>query len=69
MASFRGVVAPGNSGGPLVDTRGRVLATVFAQATGGGPRGGYGVPNSVVSANVADAVAARDEADTGPCAG
>ena len=34
MTTFRGVVRPGNSGGPLVDTAGRVLTTVFAQSTG-----------------------------------
>ncbi len=31
MTTFRGVVRPGNSGGPLVDTAGRVLTTVFAR--------------------------------------
>ena len=47
IASLRGVVRPGNSGGPMVDGRGRVITTIFA-ATTSGPRGGYGVPNSVV---------------------
>lgn len=47
MTALRGTVRPGNSGGPVVDTSGRVLTTVFA-ATTRGPRGGYGVPNAVV---------------------
>ncbi len=40
---------PGNSGGPLVDREGRVLTTVFASTTGGGPAGGYGVANATVA--------------------
>jgi S1-C subfamily serine protease len=47
IASLRGAVRPGNSGGPMVDGAGRVIATIFA-ATTSGPRGGYGVPNAVV---------------------
>jgi len=49
MTSLRGLVRSGNSGGPLVDADGRVVATIFAAATRG-PRGGYGVPNGVVRA-------------------
>jgi S1-C subfamily serine protease len=49
LTPLRGLVRPGNSGGPLVDRRGRVLTTVFASTTGGGPHGGYGVPNSTVA--------------------
>ena len=47
ITSLRGAVRSGNSGGPMVDGRGRVLTTIFA-ATTSGARGGYGVPNSVV---------------------
>jgi S1-C subfamily serine protease len=47
MSSLRGKVRSGNSGGPVVDTRGRVLATVFA-ATTTGKAGGYAVPNDLV---------------------
>ena len=54
---------PGNSGGPLVDGRGRVVTTVFA-ATRGGPPGGYGVPNSVV---VRVLRGATRPVDTGSC--
>jgi len=48
IASFRGVVRHGNSGGPLVDEDGKVLATVFASTVGEKIRGGYGIPNSIV---------------------
>ena len=64
ITSLRGLVRSGNSGGPVVDGRGRVLTTVFA-ATTSGRRGGYGVPNRIVAralARVGGAVS------TGPCA-
>ncbi|HST56827.1 MAG TPA: MarP family serine protease [Solirubrobacteraceae bacterium] len=49
LTPLRGVVRPGNSGGPLLDSDGRVLTTVFAGTTGSGPRGGYGVANATVA--------------------
>jgi S1-C subfamily serine protease len=49
LTPLRGLVRPGNSGGPVVDGNGRVLTTVFAGTTGTGPRGGYGVANLTVS--------------------
>ena len=64
ITSLRGVVRSGNSGGPMVDGAGRVVTTIFA-ATTNGPRGGYGVPNSVVRKVLAGA---REEVSTGPCA-
>jgi len=67
LVTFRGLVRHGNSGGPLVDAKGRVAATVFA-ATTAGPRGGYGVPNSVAR-DALDAAAAGRTVSTGPCAG
>jgi len=54
LTSLRGAVRSGNSGGPMVDARGRVLTTIFA-ATTSGPRGGYGVPNAVVRSALAGA--------------
>ncbi|HKI67864.1 MAG TPA: MarP family serine protease [Solirubrobacterales bacterium] len=47
IAFLRGAVRSGNSGGPLVDGRGRVMATVFA-ATTSGARGGFAIPDDVV---------------------
>jgi hypothetical protein len=64
LTSLRGVVRSGNSGGPMVDGKGRVVATIFA-ATTSGPRGGFGVPNSVTKKVLAGA---REPVDTGPCA-
>jgi hypothetical protein len=48
MTPFRGGVQSGNSGGPLVDSSGQVLTTVFAAQTGKGVPGGLGVPDQIV---------------------
>jgi uncharacterized membrane protein required for colicin V production len=64
LTSLRGVVRSGNSGGPMVDGRGRVVTTIFA-ATTSGERGGFGVPNSVTKRVLAGA---RERVGTGPCA-
>ncbi len=64
LTSLRGVVRSGNSGGPMVDGKGRVVTTIFA-ATTTGPRGGFGVPNSVTKKVLAGA---REPVGTGPCA-
>ena len=64
ITSVRALVRPGNSGGPVVDRSGRVLATIFAAATSR-QRTGYGVPDTLVR----DALQkARGAVDTGPCA-
>jgi S1-C subfamily serine protease len=65
VTSLRGLVEPGNSGGPVVDGAGRILTTVFAATVGGGSEGGYGVPNAVVRSALARA---SGPVDTGPCA-
>jgi S1-C subfamily serine protease len=65
ITSLRGLVRQGNSGGPVVDGAGRVVATVFAATVGGTERSGFGVPDSIVQ----DALGrARGPVDTGPCA-
>ena len=64
MTSFRGKVISGNSGGPFVDRRGRVGATVFAATVDAKRPEGLGVPNDIVR----DALAgAGGSVDTGPC--
>jgi S1-C subfamily serine protease len=55
LTEIRGLVRPGNSGGPVVDAAGAVLTTVFAATTGAGPHGGYGVANATVRADLAHA--------------
>jgi S1-C subfamily serine protease len=62
VTTLRGVVQHGNSGGPAVDSRGRVRTTVFAQRVGA--EGGYGVPATAVR----DALGhASREVPPGPC--
>lgn len=68
IAALRGTVRPGNSGGPIVDARGRVLATVFAAITGTPRRGGFAVPDARVRAALARARAQRVPVATGHCA-
>ncbi len=46
VTAVRGMVRPGNSGGPAVDARGRVRTTIFARRPG--ERGGFGVPPAIV---------------------
>jgi S1-C subfamily serine protease len=67
LVTLRGLVRAGNSGGPVVDARGRVLTTVFAR-TARGRAGGYGVPNAIVRAALL-AAAAGAPVGTGPCVG
>ncbi len=71
LTPLRGLVRPGNSGGPLVDIDGRVLTTIFAGTVGGGPAGGYGVANETVAALLREAntrANAGGGVSTGPCA-
>ena len=49
LTPLRGLVRPGNSGGPLVDDDGGVLTTVFASTVGHGSSGGYGIANATVA--------------------
>lgn len=64
IAFLRGSVRSGNSGGPLVDSEGRVMATVFA-ATTTGPPGGFAVPNEIVHEAIHNET--TTPVDTGPC--
>jgi S1-C subfamily serine protease/uncharacterized membrane protein required for colicin V production len=67
LTPLRGLVRPGNSGGPVVDPAGAVLTTVFAGTTGGGPPGGYGVANTTVASELERAGAGGAQVSTGPC--
>jgi S1-C subfamily serine protease len=72
IESLRGLVRPGNSGGPLVDAAGQVVGTVFASITGGtvSPGGdGLAVPNSIVRRQLSIARSRSRSVATGPCAG
>jgi S1-C subfamily serine protease len=65
ITALRGRVRQGNSGGPVVDGRGRVVTTIFAATVSDAGRSGYGVPDSVVAEALDDA---GGPVDTGPCA-
>lgn len=69
LTALRGRVRPGNSGGPVVDARGRVLATVFAAVTESRHPGGFAVPNAIVRRELARARTASTVAGTGHCGG
>ncbi len=64
LTPLRGLVRPGNSGGPVVGADGKVLATVFASTTDGSTPGGYGVANATVAKVLRDA---RGPVATGRC--
>ena len=66
VTSFRAVVRHGNSGGPVVDDAGRVVATVFATTVGSSVRGGYGVPNDQVR-EALNHLSTDGAVDTGGC--
>jgi S1-C subfamily serine protease len=68
ITALRGRVRPGNSGGPLVDANGHVMATVFAAITGTRRPGGFAVPNALVRRQLATARTRRRGVGTGHCA-
>ena len=65
VTTLRGAVRHGNSGGPAVDGRGRVQATIFAARVGSAS--GYAVPSPLVREALGDAGAG--EVSSGPCVG
>ena len=70
VTALRGRVRPGNSGGPMIDAAGQVVATVFAEVTNA-PKdrpGGFAVPNSVVAGELAKARRAMTTVSTRSCA-
>jgi S1-C subfamily serine protease len=62
VVPLRGAVEPGESGGPVVDRRGAVIAMVFGGTRRG--RDGYAVPVSLVLRGLSGA---RGAANPGPC--
>jgi|HubBroStandDraft_6_1064221.scaffolds.fasta_scaffold143907_2 uncharacterized membrane protein required for colicin V production len=67
LTPLRGLVRPGNSGGPVVDSAGAVLTTVFAGTTGAGPPGGYGVADATVAHLLETTGASGPGVETGHC--
>jgi S1-C subfamily serine protease len=63
ITTLRGLVRSGNSGGPAVDSTGRVQTTIFAARIGS--PAGYGVPSGIVRAALAQVGTAA--VSTGPC--
>jgi len=64
--SIRGLVRPGNSGGPLVSRSGRVLGVVFAASVTDRDTG-YALTADQVSKAAADGLTAGRQVDTGSC--
>jgi len=63
---LRGVVRPGNSGGPVIDSSGMVVGTVYGRSEAGGPAGGFAVPAEVASHELQRAISGAED-PVGPC--
>jgi S1-C subfamily serine protease len=66
VVPLRGVLQHGDSGGPVVNRAGRVVAMMFAADEGGGIAGGFGVPLEAIRHAL---LLVHAHADTGPCLG
>ncbi|WGL52793.1 MarP family serine protease [Nocardioides sp. BP30] len=65
--SLRGLIRPGNSGGPIVDADGKVAGVVFA-ASVSDPDTGYALTASQVKSTATASVGLTDPVSTGGCA-
>lgn len=65
--SLRGLIRPGNSGGPLVDTAGNVVGVIFAASVSDSDTG-YALTAAAVAAARDNGIAATAEVATGGCA-
>jgi uncharacterized membrane protein required for colicin V production len=66
--SLRGLIRPGNSGGPLVNSKGEVTGVIFAASLSDSDTG-YALTASAVRDAAAKGVTNTDEVSTGDCAG
>lgn len=66
--SLRGLIRPGNSGGPIVSSGGDVVGVVFAASVTDNDTG-YALTAAQVARNAASGVANSSRVDTGDCAG
>jgi len=66
VTSFRVYVRPGNSGGPVVNGDGEVVATVFASRADSSDSG-YGIPSPIVQRRLAAAAERTEPVGTGGC--
>jgi len=64
--ALRGRVQPGNSGGPLIDTRGRVLGVIFAAAADRTDTG-YALTTKEVDSDAQQGRSATERVSSGPC--
>jgi S1-C subfamily serine protease len=66
--SLRGLIRPGNSGGPVVSSRGDVVGVVFAASVSDHDTG-YALTAEQVAEAAGSGVVSSDQVDTGDCAG